>query len=792
MRILTCLTGEHDLLLVGLAAIVCLVGSFVTVRLLRRLFVADRAARLPWTFMAALSTGSTVWCTHFVAMIAYRPGVPIAYEPLLTGASLAVAIIGGALALLLASGHRRFSREIGGLVFGATVSAMHYTGMAALALSAVQEWSAPYVVASLICAAGLGALAFRTAGRVTARWSEQSATGLMVLAIVSLHFTGMAALTIIPLAAAPGAPTSDLANNFLAIAVAGAGLLILGTGIASNTLDLQSRRTAEERLDALVEGAVDGMVVEQNGRILAFNAAFAALLKLERQDVLRGGSLSHWMADVAALPTDQLSQTTLTDRDGAAVPVEIAMRRNDGGEGGAPLMIYAIRDLRARLAQELRIAHLARNDSLTGLPNRTTFLEHLGRSIGGSSPVALMALDLNRFKEVNDIHGHAAGDLLLATVGERMRDTLKDGEFVARLGGDEFMAVVQVGEKHDALDLAERLRAAISAAVDIGHAEVACGVSIGIAIWPDDAASTSDLINDADLAMYRAKASLTTDICFYEGEMDEAVRSRRRTIQALREALDHGEFHLNYQVQADLGSGEVIGYEALLRWRRADGSMISPAEFIPLAEETGLILPIGEWVLRNACKAAAAWDHPYKIAVNLSPVQLSHIDLPRLVHQVLLETGLSPSRLELEITETAMIADLDRTTHVLRQLKLLGVTIAMDDFGTGYSSLSTLRAFPFDKIKLDQSFMSEVGEGDKAHAIIRAVLALGESLGIPILAEGVETIEQLRFLSDQGCHEVQGYLLGRPQATTQRELLVGIKAATAAVSVDEEPKRAVG
>ncbi|MNI49934.1 Phytochrome-like protein cph2 [compost metagenome] len=246
--------------------------------------------------------------------------------------------------------------------------------------------------------------------------------------------------------------------------------------------------------------------------------------------------------------------------------------------------------------------------------------------------------------------------------------------------------------------------------------------------------------------------------------MDQAVRARRRVTQALREALDNQRFELHYQVQASVETGQATGYEVLLRWKNDEGRYISPADFIPVAEETGLILPIGEWVLRQACRQAAAWAEPHRIAVNLSPVQLSHVDLPRLVHQILIETGLAPARLELEITETAMISDMERTTHVLRQLKALGVSIAMDDFGTGYSSLSTLRAFPFDKIKLDRSFMQELeGAGAQSRAIIRAVLTIGESLAIPVLAEGVETAEQLAFLRAQGCNEVQGYFLGRPQ-----------------------------
>ncbi|MBB5771887.1 diguanylate cyclase (GGDEF)-like protein [Brevundimonas vesicularis] len=765
MRFFTCLTDDHNLWLVALAAGLCLIGSIITFRLYRRLRAAEKGTRLAWAFMGAVATGATIWCTHFVAMIAYEPGVTISYGPVLTGLSLGVAIAGSALALWVASRGMRASAEIGGVLFGLTVVAMHYTGMAAFATDAVIHWSAAYVAASVAGAVFLGALAFnraRQSGKIVP-------VVLMVLGIVALHFTGMAAMTIVPVGALVDMGAIGSTNLVLAFAVSAVGLMMLGTGVASHALDVQSRLQAKARLDHLIEGSVDGMVVEQDGVILAANAAFADLAGVQHQ-ALVGEPLSRWVSGVADLAVNGLSQSKLVAEGGADIPVEIAVRRDCGMDH---VMIYAVRDLRMRQAQERRIAHLARNDGLTGLPNRSSFLEWLTRQTADltvSNKVALLAMDLDRFKEVNDVHGHAAGDQLLIQIAERMRACLRHDEFIARLGGDEFVAVVPIQHKDDALDLVARLRHAVTAPVVLDHAEVACGLSTGIAIWPDDAHDPSALINDADLAMYRAKASLGTDVCFYEEEMDEAVRNRRRMAQQMREALDQGQFSLNWQLQAAVDTGDITGYEVLLRWIQPDGTFISPADFIPLAEENGLILPIGEWVLRTACAEAASWTEPHKIAVNLSPVQLGHVDLPRLVHQVLVETGLSPSRLELEITETAMITDMERTTHVLRQLKLLGVSIAMDDFGTGYSSLSTLRAFPFDKIKLDRSFMSELDGGPQSAAIIRAVLALGESLHIPVLAEGVETLEQLSFLRDQGCDEVQGYLLGRPQKTADAEV----------------------
>ena len=762
MRIVTCLTEEHNLLLVALAALICVVGSIVLNRLYDKNRRSSAEARLPWLFLGAMAGGATIWCTHFVAMLAYRPGVDVAYAPGLTGLSLAVAMVGCGLAMAVGSLRTLWAPAAGGVVFGLGVTAMHYTGMAAFTAEALVIWSPAYVVASVAAALVGGALAFGVSADDRLRHRTWLAPLVLVLTIVALHFTGMGALTVLPLAPSPDAALLSDAEALLALGVAAVGFLILGTGVASYALEEQTERQSRDRLASLIEGSVDGMVVTLDGRVLMANHAFAELCGVQDGQTI-GADVGEWIEDVQSLQPGLLMQSRIKARDGAPVPVEIAVRDEIGNEG-QPVCIFAVRDLRSRIAQERRIAHLARNDSLTGLPNRTSFLEKMERSAmaGREEPFALLAIDLNRFKEINDLYGHAVGDRLLVHVADQMKAAIRDGEFVARLGGDEFVALIPIRARMDAHAAAERLRAAIMTPLSAEHADLQCGAAVGIALWRDDAVEISALINNADLAMYRAKAALTTDICFYEEAMDEAVRQRRRVTLGLREALENDRFELHYQLQASVETGAITGYEALLRWPQADGSYISPVDFIPVAEETGLILPIGEWVLRQACTEAASWDQPHRIAVNLSPIQLSHVDLPRLVHQVLIETGLPPHRLELEITETAMISDMDRTTHILRQLKLLGVSVAMDDFGTGYSSLSTLRAFPFDKIKLDRTFMSELDGGQQSKAIIRAVLALGESLSIPILAEGVETQEQLVFLREQGCDEVQGYLLGRP------------------------------
>lgn len=420
-----------------------------------------------------------------------------------------------------------------------------------------------------------------------------------------------------------------------------------------------------------------------------------------------------------------------------------------------------------------RLRRMAMHDALTGLPNRMNFNDRLDQEIeiarDRGTKVALIGIDLNRFKEVNDLRGHKAGDEVLRILGRRMKGLLREGtgEFVARMGGDEFTALYRMEDESGLSDFLSRLEAALFKPIRIEGFEVVPGASFGVAIWPDHADTKETLINNADLAMYRAKAEPIRKICFYEPSMDETIRMRRALAADLRQAIVRNQLSIHYQVQTSISTGKIRGYEALLRWEHPQIGSIPPTEFIPLAEEHGLILEIGEWVLRTACADAASWSPPYKVAVNVSAVQFAHADLHRLVMEALVETGLSPERLELELTESTIFADKERALHLLRQIKALGVNIALDDFGIGYSSLDTLRSFPFDRIKIDRSFFSSAASNAQTVAIIRAVLGLGKSFGIPVLAEGIETFDQLSMLNAEGCDEAQGFLLGRPIALAQ-------------------------
>jgi diguanylate cyclase (GGDEF)-like protein len=409
---------------------------------------------------------------------------------------------------------------------------------------------------------------------------------------------------------------------------------------------------------------------------------------------------------------------------------------------------------------------MAQHDTLTGLPNRAGLNEYVDRALESCNHehrLAVISIDLDGLKEINGMHGHCAGDQLLKAFARRLSKIRADGEFVARTGGDEFLAVKQFLDQASLLEFLGRLEGCLLAEYDVAGAGLPVGGHIGVALFPEDAESKDELIIKADIAMQRARVSPQQVTCFYEARMDEAARDRWRLTSDLGGVVERNELTLAYQVQKSIKTLKTTGYEALLRWKHPHRGMVSPADFIPLAEACGAIVPIGQWVLRTACAEAARWPRDYRIAVNISPLQLTE-ELPELVHDVLLESGLSPQRLELEITESAIIGDKTKALRILQQIKDLGVGIALDDFGTGYSSLDTLRSFPFDKIKLDRSFVSELVESAQARAIIRAVVALGSCLHIPILAEGVETPEQLALLKAEDCDEVQGYLFGRPQA----------------------------
>ncbi len=532
--------------------------------------------------------------------------------------------------------------------------------------------------------------------------------------------------------------------------------------------DQEHRRTAEN-LQVTLDHMANGIcLLDGESRVSLHNERFCAILGLGDMS-LKGKRL----ADIRQLNSESFEEHVrehmrLISAGGGERVSEMPdgkVLRYVSTPTDTGAWVITLEDVTDQTRQAERIAHMARHDPLTGLPNRPEFTDALDAAIAEAdvlgANVAVINIDLDCFKEINDTFGHAIGDKVLSKLANRFKALATRGEVVSRFGGDEFVAMKLYRKGEELDDFLRAMATALSARMLFGATEVEPGASLGVSIYPGDADDRTKLMGNADMAMYRAKADPQETICFYEPSMDEAMRARRDLARDLWTALKEEQFFLHYQVQRQAHTLDVTGYEVLLRWQHPVQGLISPAVFIPIAEECGAINGIGEWVLQRACSEAAARLNG-RIAVNLSPVQLGNACLPEKVREILVKTGLSPDRLELEVTETAIIADKQRALHVLRQIKAMGVTIAIDDFGTGYSSLETLRSFPFDKIKLDRSFVIDLDTDHQARAFVRAMLALGKSLNVPVLAEGVETESQMKVLAAEGCDQFQGYLLGRP------------------------------
>jgi diguanylate cyclase (GGDEF)-like protein/PAS domain S-box-containing protein len=561
-------------------------------------------------------------------------------------------------------------------------------------------------------------------------------------------------------------------------------------GFASITHEITERKAAEDarlaatrNLDAALSNMSMGLCLfDRNERLILANPRFIDLYGLPPEIVQPGISFRNLLSAILNLRQHGVLDDSLVEimharhrelytRPGGGTHMSeyfpgqcISITHRPVADGG---WVSTFDDITERRAAEERIHHLSKHDVLTGLPNRThfnsSFENELDIARRNNEYLGIVTLDIEQFKEINDRFGHTAGDEVLKTLANRLVDhAYVEGRLVARFGGDEFNSMRRFTRLDDLRASVNKLHACAREPIQVGDEEIVLTINMGISIFPMDGTNVESLLNNADMAMQRAKAIAGPAACYYEAGMDEAARMRRTVAKDLQTALKDEEFRLFYQVQQSVVTGEITGYEALIRWQHPTRGFVSPMDFIPVAEETGAIVPIGAWVLRTAVFEAASWDAPHKIAVNLSPVQLNDIDLIETVRSVLVESGLSPARLELEITESTIIGDKVHALHVLRQIKAMGVTIAMDDFGTGYASLDTLNAFPFDKIKIDRSFLMEADTNPQARAIIRAILALGKSLEIPVLAEGVETEAQLTLLREEGCDEAQGYLLGRP------------------------------
>jgi diguanylate cyclase (GGDEF)-like protein len=532
------------------------------------------------------------------------------------------------------------------------------------------------------------------------------------------------------------------------------------------------------RIDAALSNMSQGLAMyDGDARLVICNQRFMSMYRYKPGDIWPGmplrklirlrvengtfsGNPDHYADDLVAKIKIGQATTQFVELDDGRT---IAIARQPMPGGG---WVATHEDVTERRQAEMKIAHMARHDALTDLPNRVLLRERLSEALAHverGQRLAVLYLDLDLFKNVNDSLGHPTGDELLRVVADRLRGCVRDADTISRVGGDEFF-IIQTGvvDASDAERLARRIADAIREPYDLHGHMVVIDASIGIALAPNDGSDANELLKNADMAMYGAKADGRGIYRFFEPNMDARMKERRALEVALRKAFDRGEFELYYQPVLKLDRDEVRCCEALLRWHHPERGMVSPTEFIPIAEEIGLIVALGEWVIRWACEDAARWPDDVCVAVNLSPTQLTSKSLLPAVLGALASSGLPPHRLELEITEAVLMQNSEVTLRTLHQLRALGIRISMDDFGTGYSSLSYLRSFPFDKIKIDRCFIKGLGDNSESDAIVQAVASLADSLGMTTTAEGVETREQLDLVRHLGCTDVQGFFYSPP------------------------------
>jgi diguanylate cyclase (GGDEF)-like protein len=620
---------------------------------------------------------------------------------------------------------------------------------------------------------------------------------LLTLAICVHHFVAMGAIDLTYNAAA-AENQSLLSPIELSLAIAAFTAAVVIAGLVVAVTDQRTRRSMSKRnlqLDAALNNMEQGLCMySADGLLELWNESYMRMYNIPPAKMFAGATEDQVLAIRAAAGTlfvdmdsyEMKMRTALADRvpssqtaelpDGRAINVRYRPMKNGG-------WVATHADITDRKLSEARIVHLARHDPITDLPNRVAFNEHLARvfkeASAGHGSFAIARIDIDRFRETNDVYGQATGDAVLAELAKRLAQAC-NGAFLARPSGDIFSIVSHLGaEPQTAEDLCARLSGILDNTfqIDGQHVNVRC--SIGISVYPQDGQDIEALIAHADLALDRAKAEERGTIRFFEAAMDQHIREKRLLQRDLVVAVENKQFQLYFQPQATT-EGAVVAFEVLLRWRHPERGIISPTVFIPLAEESGLIGAIDEWVVREACREAATWVNPLSIAINLSPVNFQRGDVPGMLAAVLAETGLCPKRVEIEITEGVLIDDFAGAIAILHAVKELGVRVAMDDFGTGYSSLSYLQAFPFDKIKIDQTFVANLEDNPQSAAIVHAIIGLGRSLKLPVIAEGVETVAQMSFLASEGCAEIQGFLIGRPQPIAHYQSVVSAPGGTVA------------
>ncbi|NGZ75074.1 bifunctional diguanylate cyclase/phosphodiesterase [Saccharibacillus alkalitolerans] len=786
--------GTYNLGLVVVSCIISVLASYAALNLAGRIHLAHGKSRAFWLAGGAVSMGLGIWSMHFVGMLALELPMRMTYNIPLIILSMIMPIFVSFIALWTVSRQNLTWRSllIGGLLLASGVVDMHYTGMASMAMKISYD---PWLVALSVAVAVLASIAalalMRELRREGRRLPVKVASALVMgAAIAGMHYIGMAAASFhVHEGHIPEFGGSQVDTNSLALIIALSSLLLIGFTIygafINSRLNQKDKliRRQEKWYRALYENNVDGIIsIDTSGEIADINPAILDLTGLKREDfvgqpveVLRRFFDPEAYRQVrvrhgeASLSSALAYETQISHPNGrtiqlgvVSVPVNL--------EGGITGTHIIVRDITRQKETQARVEHLAYHDELTNLPNRRQFdatvQERIERSLG-TERLAVMVLDIDRFKMINDSLGHAYGDTFLQKVAQRIGEVIDPSKAaLSRMGGDEFALLCHsFASDEEVAELAGRIVSILQVPYTLKDNDFYVSASIGIAMYPEHGETREELIKNADSAMYEVKRGGKNGYRLYSAELDDELLFKIEVEADLRKSIERGELEIHYQPQYRMPDRELIGMEALLRWRHPVRGMIPPGRFIPIAEETGLIIEIGSWVLREACLQAKAWHDEGRakvpVSVNLSTQQFHQPDLEFEIERILAETGLDPQYLELEITESMMM-DASASIDILNRLNGLGIRLSLDDFGTGYSSLSYLSVLPINRLKIDRSFVMRLEESGSEQAIVKTIIAMAYSLGMDVIAEGIETEGQLEILTGQRCLEFQGYYFSRP------------------------------
>ena len=791
-NVLNCITTEHDLSHVIAALFVLAFSNCCSLVVFRRSMVATmRHNQIFWAVASGTVVGLGIWSTHFIALLGYQPGFEVVFSGGRTIISAMIVVTGFVItALMMRLNSDILVRVLSAAIATASVTVMHFYGMTALNASAIMEYDQMMVTTAIVLGFIGYVATYLTGANPSIPRSTLLATIFSIIAVLAIHFVSATGTTMIPVKGLE-TPAIALRSGGLSIIIALAMLLVVFIFAMAAGLDTQFQRIRskeQRKLFVLADASSEGLfVVAPDGTILSTNSAARTMFqddgpekhKLEDLGLtpesepapsLTGNKIQNILQiqdeDITFAENHDFGERRLRFSDGREMVATVSSRYVRESDGD--FIVFAVHDMTQRVRAEARVRTLAYRDSLTGLYNRVAFNMALEsavskRSSENANDLAVLIIDLDEFKEVNDQYGHGTGDTLLKSIGRRLSSQLGKKDVLARLGGDEFAVLLRGRTSHDEItDVASRILTALSEPIAIGRRTLSSGGSIGIAQPSKGNHSAARLLTFADRALYSAKEAGRNCFRFYDAELHKQQMDARNLERALHKAVENDELVLHFQPKVNAATREVVGREALVRWNRPGVGLIGPDTFIPIAEQSMLIVEVGRWTIQAACRAARHWGDNESVAVNLSARQLLDADLVDTVRTALAETGLSPDRFELEITETAIIHNTQLATSILLDLKSLGIKISLDDFGTGYSSMSYIQEFPFDRIKIDRSFVTSMNVDSKSRAIVEAIIHLAHSLQIPVVAEGVETEDQAEALARLACEELQGYLIAAP------------------------------